>query len=43
MTLYMKKVFHDECIFTIRITHLGPSLCLLDDLIEGEVSCFIEE
>lgn len=37
------KVFHEEGIFSIRVTPLGASTCLLEDLIDGEVAAFIEE
>lgn len=39
----MKKLFHDEGEFTIRVTSLGASKFLLEDLMEGELSNFIEE
>lgn len=39
----IKKIFIQEGIFTIRVTMLGPNLCLLEDLIIGEVKIFIVE
>ncbi|XP_058750760.1 uncharacterized protein LOC131623755 [Vicia villosa] len=39
----LKKLFLEEGIFSIRVTSLGPNLCLLEDLIGGEVDMFIEE
>lgn len=43
MALTMKGVFLEEGIFTIRLAALGPNKCLLEDLIEGETTNFIEE
>ncbi|XP_058777078.1 uncharacterized protein LOC131651429 [Vicia villosa] len=43
MALEMKKIFLEEGIFTIRVTMLGPNLCVLEDLVFGEVEIFIEE
>lgn len=39
----MKKIFHEEGIFSVRVTPLGASTCLLEDLIDGEVASFIED
>ncbi|XP_058732712.1 uncharacterized protein LOC131604256 [Vicia villosa] len=39
----LKSLFLEEGIFTIRITRLGPNLCILEDLVEGEVELFMEE
>lgn len=39
----LKKLFLQEGIFIIRVTILGPNLCLLEDLVHGEVEIFIEE
>lgn len=39
----MKKVFHEEGIFSIRVTSLGVNLFLLEDLLEGETTTFVEE
>lgn len=39
----LKKIFMEEGMFTIRVTALGPNLCLLEDLVLGEVETFIEE
>lgn len=39
----MKKIFIKEGIFSIRVTPMGPNLCLLEDLIHGGVEMFIEE
>lgn len=33
----------EEGLFSIRVTPLGPNLCLLEDLIEGEVEVLVEE
>ncbi|XP_058732678.1 uncharacterized protein LOC131604238 [Vicia villosa] len=41
--LNLKKTFHEEGLFTIRVTVLGPNLCLLEDLVMGDVEVFIEE
>lgn len=39
----IKKKFLEEGIFTIRVTLLGPNLCLLEDLEGNDVEVFIEE
>lgn len=39
----MKNLFLQEGIFTIRVTILGPNLCLLEDLVYGVVEIFIKE
>lgn len=31
----MKQLFHEEGIFTIRVTPMGANLCLLEDLVKG--------
>ncbi|XP_058783790.1 uncharacterized protein LOC131658522 [Vicia villosa] len=38
----IKRLFLEEDIFSIRVTYLGPNLCLLEDLIEGEIEEFIK-
>src|SRR4051812_33977004 len=38
-----KKLFQEEGMFNIRVTSLGPNFCLLEDLIGGDVECFVEE
>lgn len=43
MVSELKNLFIEEGIFIIRVTLLGPNLCLLEDLIHGEVDIFIEE
>lgn len=39
----LKKVFLEKGIFTIRVTILGHNICLLEDLVFGEVEILIEE
>ncbi|XP_058734175.1 uncharacterized protein LOC131605900 [Vicia villosa] len=39
----IKKIFHEEGIFNIRVTSLGPNFCLMEDLVGGDVETFIEE
>lgn len=39
----LKNVYHNEGLFTIRVTPMGDNLCLLEDLIEGEVTTFLRE
>ncbi|CAI8587405.1 unnamed protein product [Vicia faba] len=43
MAFNMKQIFHDEGIFTIRGIPLGENLCMLEDLVEGDVANFIKE
>lgn len=43
MALILKKIFLDEGIFSIRVTSLGPNLCILKDLVTREVESFVEE
>lgn len=38
----MKTVFHEEGIFFVRVTPLGASTCLLEDLIDGETASFLK-
>ncbi|XP_058759365.1 uncharacterized protein LOC131632637 [Vicia villosa] len=38
-----KRLFHEEGIFNIRVTSLGPNICLLEDLVGGDVETFTEE
>lgn len=38
-----KKIFMEEGLFSIRVTSLGPNLCLLEDLVGGEIESFLEE
>lgn len=33
----LKQLFHEEGLFSIRVTLLGPNLCILEDLVCGEV------
>lgn len=39
----LKKIFHDEGVFTIRVTPLGANMCLLEDFMEGDLNSFIEK
>lgn len=39
----LKRIFMDETIFTIRVTPLGPNMCILEYLVKGEVKAFVEE
>lgn len=39
----LKHHFHEEGLFSIRVTILGPNLCILEDLVSGEVESFIED
>lgn len=41
--IYLKKVFLEEGISYIRVTYLGPNLCILEDLVGGKVELFIKE
>ncbi|XP_058775246.1 uncharacterized protein LOC131649501 [Vicia villosa] len=43
VALKIKQIFYEEGLFSIRITLLGPNLCLLEDLVCGEVEALIEE
>lgn len=36
-------MFIEEGIFSIRVTPLGPNICLLEDLIGEDVGVFLEE
>lgn len=37
----IKSIFIEEGLFTIRVTMLGPKMCLLEDLVLGEVEAFL--
>ncbi|XP_058726466.1 uncharacterized protein LOC131597816 [Vicia villosa] len=39
----IKQIFYEEGLFSIRITLFGPNLCVLKDLVRGEVEALIEE
>lgn len=39
----LKKIFMEDGVFSIRVTMLGLNLCLLEELVGGEVESFIEE
>lgn len=39
----LKKIFMEEELFSIRVTLLGPNLCLLEDLVGSEIETFLEE
>lgn len=39
----LKNFFHEEGLFGIRLTFLGPNLCILEDLVSGEVEDFIAD
>lgn len=43
MVMALKRIFLDEGIFTIRVTFMGPNLCILEELVKGEVEIFVEE
>lgn len=43
MAAELKNMFLEEGIFIIKVTLLGPNLCILEDLVYGEVELFIEE
>ncbi|XP_058733331.1 uncharacterized protein LOC131604934 [Vicia villosa] len=43
VALKIKQIFYEEGLFSIRITLLGPNLCVLEDLVCGEVEALIEE
>lgn len=43
MAMTLKKIFLDEGIFIIRVTPLGLDMCILEDLVKGEVEIFVEE
>lgn len=43
MESYLKQNFHDEGIFTIIVTSLGPNRCVLEDLVNSEVKSFIKD
>lgn len=39
----IKRIFHEEGIFSIRVTTIGENMCLLEYLIDGEVEKNLEE
>lgn len=43
MVASLKKIFLDEGFFSIRVTSLGPKLCILKDLVLGELEAFVKE
>lgn len=43
MSYNMKNLFHEEGVFTVRLTPLGAKFCLMKDLVEGDILIFINE
>lgn len=39
----LKGIFLEEGLFYIRVTMLGPNMCILEDLVLGEVEAFLVE
>ncbi|XP_058775830.1 uncharacterized protein LOC131650116 [Vicia villosa] len=43
VAMNLKQIFHEEGLFSIRLTVLGPNLYILEDLVLGKVEVFIDE
>lgn len=39
----IKGIFMEEGLFSIRVTMMGPNMCLLEDLVIGEAEAFLAE
>lgn len=43
LTYTMQELFQGEGYLSVKVTPLGANLCLLEDLVEGEIEAFVEE
>lgn len=43
LTYSLQDIFHSAGYFSVEVTHLGANLCLVEDVVEGEVKDLMED